>query len=100
MDLDEIKRILDMMREHELTEFELERDGVTLRLRKNTAGQWAGSMPQMPAMPYVPPVHVAPPAGPAPAAGEAPVLTPANEDVDLAIVKSPIVGTFYRAAEP
>jgi len=28
------------------------------------------------------------------------VLTPESEDVDLAIVKSPIVGTFYRAAEP
>ena len=28
------------------------------------------------------------------------VLEPASEDVDLAIVKSPIVGTFYRAAEP
>jgi acetyl-CoA carboxylase biotin carboxyl carrier protein len=28
------------------------------------------------------------------------VLTPASEDVDLAIVKSPIVGTFYRASEP
>ena len=29
-----------------------------------------------------------------------PVLTPANEDIDLAIVKSPIVGTFYRQSEP
>ena len=28
------------------------------------------------------------------------VLTAADEDVDLAIVKSPIVGTFYRAPEP
>ena len=36
MDLDEIKQILDMMREHDLAEFELERDGVKLRLRKNT----------------------------------------------------------------
>jgi acetyl-CoA carboxylase biotin carboxyl carrier protein len=27
-------------------------------------------------------------------------LTVASEDVDLAIIKSPIVGTFYRAAEP
>ena len=99
MDLDEIKRILDLMREHELAEFELERDGVTLRLRKHTAGQWTGPMPQMPAMTYAAPIQTAPPHAPA-AAGEAQVLTPANEDVDLAIVKSPIVGTFYRAAEP
>jgi acetyl-CoA carboxylase biotin carboxyl carrier protein len=33
-------------------------------------------------------------------AGESGVLEPASEDVDLAIVKSPIVGTFYRAPEP
>ena len=36
MDLDEIKQVLEMMREHDLAEFELERDGVKLRLRKNT----------------------------------------------------------------
>jgi acetyl-CoA carboxylase biotin carboxyl carrier protein len=34
-----------------------------------------------------------------PGAG-ASVLTAANEDVDLAVIKSPIVGTFYRAPEP
>ena len=33
MDLDEIKQVLEMMREHDLAEFELERDGVKLRLR-------------------------------------------------------------------
>ena len=27
-------------------------------------------------------------------------MTVASEDVDLAIIKSPIVGTFYRAPEP
>ena len=42
----------------------------------------------------------APPAAPAAGQAEAPVLTAADEDVDLAIVKSPIVGTFYRSAEP
>jgi acetyl-CoA carboxylase biotin carboxyl carrier protein len=30
----------------------------------------------------------------------APAGEPASEEVDLAIVKSPIVGTFFRAAEP
>jgi acetyl-CoA carboxylase biotin carboxyl carrier protein len=28
------------------------------------------------------------------------VLTPAQEETDFAVVKSPIVGTFYRAPEP
>jgi acetyl-CoA carboxylase biotin carboxyl carrier protein len=98
MDFDEIKQILDMMREHELVEFELERDNVKLRLRKNQAGQWS-------TMPAPPPVHYAPPAVPAGTGaagpgGAAPALTPAAEEHDLAIIKSPIVGTFYRAAEP
>ena len=34
MTLDEIKQILDLVREHELSEFELEQEGVKLRVRK------------------------------------------------------------------
>src|SRR5215207_1575949 len=98
MTLDEIKQILEMMREHELAEFELERDGVTLRLRKQGAAQWPASMPPVPPMPYQPAPAAVPPAPPAVEA--APVLTATNEDLDLAIVKSPIVGTFYRSSEP
>jgi len=96
MDLDEIKQILEMMREHELAEFELERDDFKLRLRKNATGQWA---PPLPTVNYIPAPHPGAAAPPAPAAGE-PVLTAADEDVDLVILKSPIVGTFYRSPEP
>ena len=35
MDLDEIKKILELMREHELAEFELEGESSKLRLRKH-----------------------------------------------------------------
>jgi acetyl-CoA carboxylase biotin carboxyl carrier protein len=98
MDLDEIKLVLEMMREHDLAEFELERDGVKLRLRKNMGNQWNGSAP-LPQVTFVPPLVASPVAndsgGPA-----SPVLAPASEDIDLAIVKSPIVGTFYRQSEP
>jgi acetyl-CoA carboxylase biotin carboxyl carrier protein len=102
MDLDEIKRILDMMREHELSEFELEREGVTLRLKKQSASSWSGPMPAVPHVTFAAPAAgLAPPVAPAAAAAaQSPVLTPASEDVDLAIIKSPIVGTFYRSAEP
>jgi acetyl-CoA carboxylase biotin carboxyl carrier protein len=99
MDLDEIKQILEMMREHELAEFELEREQVKLRLKKHTAPPWMPGVPAMPPVGYAAPL---PPAAPpaAPGVDAAAVLTAANEDVDLAIVKSPIVGTFYRAPEP
>ena len=96
MDFDEIKQILDMMREHDIAEFELERDNVKLRLRKGAAGHWtpapahAAARAGPPAVPQVP----------AAAIDASPVLAPADEALDLAVVKSPIVGTFYRAPEP
>ena len=101
MDLDEIKQILELMREHELAEFELQRDGETLRLRKHSPTQWTGAMPQVTAGVFHPPAAAAPAAAaPAPGGEASAILEAANEDVDLAIVKSPIVGTFYRSAEP
>ena len=99
MTVDEIKEILELMREHELAEFELQRDGETLRLRKHSPNQWAGgAMPPAPVAFQAPAPAAAAPA--APAGGDAAVLEPASEDMDLAIVKSPIVGTFYRSSEP
>ena len=102
MDLDEIRQILELMREHELSEFELEREGIKLRLRKTTTGQWTATMPAMPPVTFsTAPAAVAPPAAaPAEGGSVASVLTAANEDLDLAVMKSPIVGTFYRAPEP
>ena len=35
MDLDQIKQILDLVREHELAEFEIEHDGLRLKIRKD-----------------------------------------------------------------
>ena len=98
MNFDEIKQILEMMREHDIAEFELERDNVKLRLRKNAAGHWSAA-PAAPQGHYVPQVPAAAPQAPA-GADASPVLAAADEALDLAVVKSPIVGTFYRAPEP
>jgi acetyl-CoA carboxylase biotin carboxyl carrier protein len=94
MNFDDIKQILDLMREHDIAEFELERDNVKLRLRKNAAGHWSAA-PAAPQGHYAPPMPAA-----APPAVDAAVPAPADEALDLAVVKSPIVGTFYRAPEP
>ncbi len=96
MDFDEITKILDMMREHELSEFELERENFKIRLRKHGGGHWVSAAPQ-PQMAPVPP-NLGVPAAAGAAAG--PVLSAADEEMELAVVKSPIVGTFYRAPEP
>ena len=100
MDLEDIKQILDLVREHELAEFELERDGLKVRIRK--AGNEVAYLPA----PMAGPPSAAP--APAPAVVQAPsaaVLADADqadqgESVNLAVIKSPIVGTFYRSAEP
>jgi acetyl-CoA carboxylase biotin carboxyl carrier protein len=99
MDFDEIKQILEMMREHELSEFELERDNFKLRVRKNTVGHWTTSGPAgAPHASYAPPM---PSPGHIPTVSPgASVLTAADEEMELAVVKSPIVGTFYRSSEP
>ena len=98
MDFDEIKQILDMMREHDIAEFELERDNVRLRLRKSGAGHWSAA-PALSHAAYAPALPSAPQV-PTAGADASPVLAPADETLDLAVVKSPIVGTFYRAPEP
>lgn len=100
MTVDEIKEILELMREHELVEFELQRDGETIRLRKHSPAHWAGPIAPVPAAAFHPPAAPSPAAAALHGGGEAPVLEPAGEDLDLAIVKSPIVGTFYRSSEP
>ena len=76
MDFKEIDQMLELMDRHGLVEFELERDGARVRLRK-----------------------------PEPTAN-VPVLAPpgdvsaARTEADLAVVQAPILGTFYRASGP
>ena len=102
MDFDEITRILEMMREHELSEFELERDSFKLRIVKHGGGHWVAATPQPQhhAAAVPPPVPGGAEPGAAAATGGASVLAPVDEEMDLAVVKSPIVGTFYRAPQP
>ncbi len=103
MDFAEIEKILALVKEHELAEFELEREGLKLRVRK------AGPVPTYHAAPMAPMAPVgmmaaAPQAVPMSAPQAVPTGTgPVAADetpVELAVVKSPIVGTFYRSPEP
>jgi acetyl-CoA carboxylase biotin carboxyl carrier protein len=103
MNVDEIRSILDLVKEHELSEFELEIDGLKIKVRK-TGG---AHMVQMPgAVSYAPLQAVAmpasSPAAPSPRPVDARAAADAADaaDADLAMVKSPIVGTFYSAPEP
>ena len=103
MHLDDIKQLLDLVREHDLAELEIERDGLKVRIRKAPAGpepQHVVMVPQSVSVP-APVAPVLPAPGPAaqppPSSSEPPEPI---EGLELAVVKSPIVGTLYRAPEP
>jgi acetyl-CoA carboxylase biotin carboxyl carrier protein len=97
MDFADIEKILALVREHELAEFELERDGLKVRVRKAGAPTFhAIAQPAplgLPAPVAAPLPPAAAPAAPEPRVDDA-------ESLELAVVKSPIVGTFYRSPEP
>jgi acetyl-CoA carboxylase biotin carboxyl carrier protein len=116
MTLDEIKRLIEFIRSQDLTEFELEQDGVKLRIKSGATSEapvhvmqalpvmthplGTAAVPLTPGAPTAPgaPGASTAPGAPGPAPGAA--LEPEADGPELAIVKSPIVGTFYRAAEP
>jgi acetyl-CoA carboxylase biotin carboxyl carrier protein len=98
MDLDHLKQILELVREHELAEFEVEQDGLRLKIRKNTAGSLVSVPAPIAASPAAVINAAVPASSGAPAPGEAAVT--AENEIELAVVKSPIVGTFYRSPEP
>ena len=94
MDLDTLKQILSLVREHELSELEVEQDGLRLKIRKDSVVAVPVQAAQVPVrtadLPPATPALTSPPAA----------LENADEEIELAVVKSPIVGTFYRSPEP
>jgi acetyl-CoA carboxylase biotin carboxyl carrier protein len=98
MTLDEIKQLIEFIKGHELHEFELEQDGVKIRIKSGNHHQVVTAPPIPAALPIASP---APTAAAAAADGSAAAAAPpADEGSEVCIVKSPIVGTFYRSAEP
>jgi acetyl-CoA carboxylase biotin carboxyl carrier protein len=102
MTLEEIKNLIEFIREQDLTEFELEQDGVKIRIKSGASAHVLAAAPAMPGSALVP---LAPTVLPAPSVTSTPVASAAGDIApedgpELAIVKSPIVGTFYRSPEP
>jgi acetyl-CoA carboxylase biotin carboxyl carrier protein len=90
MNLKELKEIIDIFTSKEtIEELELEKSGVRLRMKRASpyGGPVTAMQATMAAAP-APPVH--------------PALAPAQvvEDAGMFYIKSPIVGTFYKAASP
>ena len=94
MDLKDIKAIIDLMRKNSVSEFELEKQDFKIRLKRGTnGGGGSGNYDDNQAVTFVqPPVAIAA----APAAALV-ALPPATNEVEI---RSPMIGTFYRAPSP
>ncbi|MBC7980860.1 MAG: acetyl-CoA carboxylase, biotin carboxyl carrier protein, partial [Armatimonadetes bacterium] len=90
MDLEEIRRIVELMNEHGLTQFDLSKKDFHIKLKKGPdMEELSGMLANMSSS-----------AHPAPSFATPPAPTPAiavNEGVDIT---SPMVGTFYRKSAP
>jgi acetyl-CoA carboxylase biotin carboxyl carrier protein len=92
VDLKDIKAIIDLMKKNAVSEFELEKQDFKIKLKRGVNGQNpATAYEETPVLTYVQPTNLAiqaPTAAPQPAA---------NSELDI---KSPMIGTFYRAPSP
>ncbi len=100
-DLEEIQELIDVLVRREITEFEMEKGGLRIRIKRgNSSLDTLGprSFPEG----SLTPVHSSPAPAPSPhAAGPAPTEPFAGESTEgLFMVKSPIVGTFYASPAP
>ena len=89
MDLKDIKAIIDLMKKNSVSEFELEKQDFKIRLKRGGNGTVASTnYEEAPVLSYIqaPPGAALPPAQP-----------PAIAELEI---KSPMIGTFYRAPSP
>src|SRR5215475_9467844 len=105
MDLKEVKELIELVSEKGFAEFEIEHAGFRLHIIRSKEPSVVHTAPA-PAIPAtsqaVAPALPAPVSAPQPAAPSTPVALPAPAlpDAQLQVIKSPIVGTFYRAPSP
>jgi acetyl-CoA carboxylase biotin carboxyl carrier protein len=92
MDLRKLKKLIDLVEESGISELELTEGEEKVRISRQMGGQ-----PMQYTQTYLPPMMQQAPQAVAAAAAPAEAATPV---VEGHVVKSPMVGTFYRASSP
>jgi len=93
IDLDQIRELIDLLIEKEVSEFVIEREGVKVKIRRGQAEVSAPGTVQH--------VVAAPAAAAVPAQGaDADGAEAPDAYAECVIVNSPMVGTFYRSPDP
>lgn len=95
MDLKDIKAIIDLMKKNSISEFELERQEFKIKLKRG-GGQTVQLEEYAGGPTYLVPAPTQAMSGPA-SSGSSAAEAPGNTDPE---VKSPMIGTFYRAPSP
>ncbi len=98
MKIDEIKTIVKMMSDHDLTEFKIQADGFNLCIRRGSNGNSAPILVQTPVVPAPAPTPT--PVSTSEIATPLPVTPTAEPATPRCTIDSPLVGTFYRAGSP
>ncbi len=99
MDLKQIKQIIELMKRSELSEFAVEEEGFKLKIRRGGNGLPIVTSSQSSSLPVVPAVDATPVNSQLTLPSSVPVAL-GKEEADITFIKSPMVGTFYRAPSP
>lgn len=103
-DLKQIREIVELMAENDLTYFHSEQKGAKLELRRgsdiNAVKDLLKNMPIASAAPMAVAAAPTPVAVAAPSAAPAAAAAPAKNEPVGPTINSPMVGTFYRSAAP
>ncbi|WP_145096776.1 acetyl-CoA carboxylase biotin carboxyl carrier protein [Anatilimnocola aggregata] len=94
-DVDRIRRLVELMKEHDLNEIDLRESRHRIRIQRGAAVQYA---PQQFAAPIMAAATPAP--APVAAAATAAPKGPVADGPGITVIKSPMVGTFYSRANP
>lgn len=97
MDLKDIKAIVDLMRKNTISEFEMEKEGFKIKLKR---GQNGGAVQGYPDESTLSNAFLAPSASAMLAAASTLAPFPGVASSTEIEIKAPMVGTFYRAPSP
>lgn len=98
LDLKEIKQIISLMTRSDLSEFSIEEDGLKLRIRRGTSGP--ATLMQAPQVQMIPAPSASAALATPSSAPPSTVSAGAENEPGIAYIKSPMVGTLYRAPSP
>ncbi|HLI03759.1 MAG TPA: acetyl-CoA carboxylase biotin carboxyl carrier protein [Terracidiphilus sp.] len=101
-DIDDLRQLVDFLKAHGVSEFDLDRGDLKIRLKFHEPAGAAANLNDLARLLATAPAAAAPAPGHAAAPSAAPEASApaADPDAGLHIIKSPIVGTFYGSPSP